>query len=98
MCLAIPGKLEERFGDDPLTPMGKVRFGGIAKDICLAFVPNAKVGDYVLVHVGMAISVIDEEEAQHVYGYLSEMGVLEELEGSSPEPADGFTETGESSS
>jgi hypothetical protein len=46
----------------------------------------------------MAISVIDEEEAQHVYGYLSEMGVLEELEGSSPDPADGFSETGESSS
>lgn len=97
MCLAIPGKLEERFGDDALMPMGKVRFGGISKDICLAFVPQAKVGDYVLVHVGMAISVIDEEEANQVFDYLGQMGVLEELEGGAPDPGDAFPKAGRSS-
>lgn len=70
MCLGIPGKLIEVYQKDDL-PMGKVEFGGILKEICLAFTPEAQVGQYVLVHVGFAISVIDEVEAQEVFSYLS---------------------------
>lgn len=80
MCLAVPGKILEIEGDDPLFRTGRVSFGGIVKRISLGCVPEAKVDDYVLVHVGMALSVVDEEEAQKVFGYLAEMGELEELE------------------
>jgi hydrogenase expression/formation protein HypC len=80
MCLAIPGKIESISGDDPLTRMGKVNFGGILKEACLAYVPEARVGDYVIVHVGFALSRLDEEEAQKVFGYLKEMEELNELE------------------
>jgi hydrogenase expression/formation protein HypC len=91
MCLAVPGKLVSRFGDDPLTAMGKVRFGGITKEICLTFVPEAKVGDYILVHVGMGIGIIDEEEANRVYDYLKQMDALEGID----EPQrDGLDELG----
>jgi hydrogenase expression/formation protein HypC len=73
MCLGIPAKLlEVRPQDDP--PMGKIEFGGILKDVCLAYTPEAQVGDYVLVHVGFAISRIDEAEAQEIFGYLEEIG------------------------
>jgi hydrogenase expression/formation protein HypC len=72
MCLGIPGKLTEIHQQDGL-PMGKVEFGGILKDICLAYTPEAQVGDYVLVHVGFAISRIDEAEAQEIFGYLEEI-------------------------
>ena len=65
MCLAIPGKVESVAGDDPLSRMGKVDFGGILKDANLACVPEVKVGDYVIVHVGFALSRVDEEEATH---------------------------------
>jgi hydrogenase expression/formation protein HypC len=60
--------------------MGKVEFGGIVKDICLAYVPEAQVGEYVLVHVGFAISRIDEEEAQEIFSYIEQIGELSELE------------------
>lgn len=80
MCLAVPGQILEMDGDDPLRRSGKVNFGGIRKDINLAYVPEAKVGDYVLVHVGFALSLIDEEEAQQVFRYLEEMDELAELE------------------
>ena len=80
MCLAIPGKIESVSGDDPLTRMGKVNFGGILKDACLAYVPEAQVGDYVIVHVGFALSRLDEEEAQKVFEYLRQMEELGELE------------------
>jgi len=80
MCLAVPGQLTRIDGDDPLTRTGKVNFGGIGKDVCLAYVPEAKVGDYVLVHVGFALQTVDEEEAQEVFRYLREMGELAELE------------------
>ena len=77
MCLGVPGKLVEVHQQDDL-PMGKVEFGGIIKEVCLAYTPDANVGDYVLVHVGFAISRIDEAEAQEIFGYLEEIGSLEE--------------------
>jgi hydrogenase expression/formation protein HypC len=64
--------------------MGKVEFGGIAKDICLAYVPEVQVGEYVLVHVGFAISRIDEEEAQEIFSYIEQIGELSELEDDQP--------------
>ena len=73
MCLGIPGKLTEVYQQDDL-PMGKVEFGGISKDVCLVYTPEVKVGEYVLVHVGFAISVIDETEAQEVFSCLEEIG------------------------
>jgi hydrogenase expression/formation protein HypC len=76
MCLAIPGKVESISGDDPLTRMGKVNFGGILKDASLAYVPEAKVGDYVIVHVGFALSRLDEAEAHKVFEYLKRMEEL----------------------
>jgi hydrogenase expression/formation protein HypC len=80
MCLAVPGKILSIEGTDPISRCGKVNFGGIHKQINLAYVPEARVGDYVLVHVGFAISTIDEAEAQEVFRYLREMGELAELE------------------
>ena len=73
MCLGIPGKLVETHQQDDL-PMGKVEFGGILKEVCLAYTPEAQVGDYVLVHVGFAISRIDEAEAQETMSLLEEIG------------------------
>jgi hydrogenase expression/formation protein HypC len=80
MCLAVPGKILNIEGEDPIFRCGKVSFGGIVKNINLAYVPEAKIGDYVLVHVGFAISTIDEEEAEEVFGYLQKIGELAELE------------------
>jgi hydrogenase expression/formation protein HypC len=79
MCLAIPGKIESISGDDPLTRTGKVNFGGIVKEVNLAYVPEAAPGDYVIVHVGFAINTISEEEANQVFEYLRQMDELEEL-------------------
>jgi len=79
MCLAIPGKIESIQGDDPLMRIGRVNFGGILKEASLAFVPEAKVGDYVIVHVGFALSKLDEEEANKVFDYLKQMDDLAEL-------------------
>ncbi len=81
MCLAVPGKILSIAGDDPLTRTGRVGFGGIVKETSLACVPEAKVGDYVLVHVGFAISKLDEEEARRVLTYLRNTDELAELEG-----------------
>ena len=82
MCLGVPGRLE-RIDPNPLgVPSGIVSFGGIRKEICLAYVPEAAVGDYVLVHVGFAISTIDEAEAKAMFDNLSKLGDLEGLEGS----------------
>jgi hydrogenase expression/formation protein HypC len=80
MCLAVPGKIESIEGEDPVFRIGKVNFGGIIKQVNLAYVPEVKIGDYVLVHVGFAISVIDEEEAREVFEYLRKMDELAELE------------------
>jgi hydrogenase expression/formation protein HypC len=80
MCLAVPGKILSVEGTDPILRTGRVSFGGIVKQINLAYVPDAKVDDYVLVHVGFAISTIDEEEAKQVFDYLKQMGDLAEAE------------------
>ena len=80
MCLAIPGKIASISGDDPLMRTGKVDFGGILKEVRLAFVPEATGGDYVIVHVGFALSRVDEAEAQQVFAYLREMQELSELD------------------
>ncbi len=85
MCLAVPGKIVSVSGDEPLSRTGKIDFGGILKEASLAYVPEANVGDYVIVHVGFAISRLDEEEAAKVFEYLREMGELSELEGPKPE-------------
>jgi hydrogenase expression/formation protein HypC len=85
MCLAVPGKIVSIEGSDPILRTGKVSFGGVLKTINLAYVPEVKVGDYVLVHVGFAISVVDEEEAQQVFEYLRQMAELAELEEQKPD-------------
>lgn len=81
MCLAIPGKIKSiETQYDGLVRMAKVSFGGIIKEASLEMVPQAQVDDYVLVHVGVAISLVDEEEARKTFQYLEEMGeVAEEL-------------------
>jgi len=85
MCLGVPGKIIE-IEESPLgMPMAKVSFGGIVKEACLAYVPEAQVGDYVVVHVGFAISKIDEQEAMEVFEMLKQMEDLAELEASQPE-------------
>ena len=76
MCLGIPGQIIE-VGPDSLMRMGKVDFGGITREVCLAYVPEAGVGDYVIVHVGFAISQLDEAEAHETLQLLAEIGILE---------------------
>ena len=81
MCLAIPGKLLSITNQlDQTFRFGNVSFGGITKEVNLCMVPEAKVDDYVLVHVGVAISIVDEEEAKKVFSYLKDMGEVEELD------------------
>jgi hydrogenase expression/formation protein HypC len=89
MCLAVPGKIESIEGSDPVLKTGKVNFGGILKQINLAYVPEARVGDYVLVHVGFAISTIEESEAREVFEYLRQLGDLSELDDNSDLEAKG---------
>ena len=80
MCLAIPGKIQSiKMLYDGSVKMAKVSFGGVIKEASLEMVPTAEVGDYVLVHVGVAISKVDEEEAHKVFGYLKEAGEIDEL-------------------
>lgn len=79
MCLAIPGKILETY-DRRGIRMAKVQFGGVSRESCVEYVPTAKAGDYVLVHVGFALSVVDEEEAQRTYKLLEEMDQLGELD------------------
>ena len=83
MCLGIPGRVTETYREHDVL-MGKVAFGGISKRVCLEHVPDAVVDDYVLVHVGFALSRIDEDEARQVFEFLDSMQLLDELE-----PADG---------
>lgn len=80
MCLAVPGKILSIEGEEPILRTGKVQFGGIVKEVHLAYLPEAKVGDYVIVHVGFAISIVDEKEAIRVFEYLREMEALGESE------------------
>jgi hydrogenase expression/formation protein HypC len=77
MCLGIPGRVIET-NDSALMRMGKVDFGGVVREVCLAYVPEAQVGDYVIVHVGFAISQLDEQEAQETLKLLAEAGILEQ--------------------
>ena len=84
MCLAIPGKVESISGSDQLSRVGKVNFGGILKEVSLAYVPEVKVGDYVIVHVGFALSRLDEDEAHKVFEYLKEMEELGGLKEGGP--------------
>jgi hydrogenase expression/formation protein HypC len=81
MCLAIPGKIVSiKDTGDPLTKSGRVDFSGISKEVSLAYVPDAVVGDYVIVHVGFALQKVDEAEANEVFEYLRQIGELAELE------------------
>jgi hydrogenase expression/formation protein HypC len=86
MCLAVPGKIESITGEE-FTRVARVDFSGVKKEISLAYVPEANVGDYVLVHVGFAISKIDEAEAEKVFDYLRQMNALGELAESSTDSA-----------
>jgi hydrogenase expression/formation protein HypC len=81
MCLAIPGRILAIEGDEPLLRSARVDFAGAVKRVNLAYVPEAREGDYVLVHVGFAISTIDAAEAGRVFDYLRQMGELADLEG-----------------
>jgi len=79
MCLAVPGKILSIAGED-FARTARVSFGGIVKEVSLAYVPEAAVGDYAIVHVGFAISLLDEQEALRTFDYLKQMGELAELE------------------
>jgi hydrogenase expression/formation protein HypC len=79
MCLGIPGKVVETYVENDV-PMGKVDFGGIRKRVCLAHTPAATTGQYVIVHVGFSLQVINEEEAQQVFSFLERMDELAELQ------------------
>ena len=77
MCLAVPGRIESIFEDNG-TRMGKVDFGGVVKNVCLAYLPDIQVGDYTIVHVGFAISRIDEATAEETLKTFESLGLLEE--------------------
>ena len=79
MCLGVPGKILSLEPNAVGMTMGKVSFGGVAKEVCLAYVPEAKVGDYVIVHAGFALNTLDEQEANEVFELLQQMGELAEL-------------------
>ena len=84
MCLAIPGKVIETLESDGMK-MAKVSFGGMVKQVCLEYTPEVTPGDYVLVHVGFALSRVDQKEAERTYQLLEELGQLSELNDGSPE-------------
>jgi hydrogenase expression/formation protein HypC len=77
MCLAVPGKILSIEPNAAGLTMGKVSFGGVGKEVCLAYVPEAQVGDYVIVHAGFALNKLDEQEAAEVFALLREIGELE---------------------
>ncbi len=79
MCLAIPGEILTVDDGEPILRKARVSFGGIVKEISLALLPEAKPGEYVLVHAGVGISVVNDAEAEKIFGYLEELGELEEL-------------------
>jgi hydrogenase expression/formation protein HypC len=86
MCLGVPGKVTELFDEDGVR-MGTVDFGGITRKACLEYVPEVEVGSFVVIHVGFAISVVDEEEAARAYELLAEMDNLEYID--LPQQAEG---------
>ena len=79
MCLGVPGRVVDVFEEDGLR-MGRVDFGGITRSACLEYAPEVGVGSWVVIHVGFAISVVDEEEAKRSYELLAEMGSLEDID------------------
>ncbi len=85
MCLGIPGEVLE-IRDEQGLKVGKVQFGGITRDVCLACIPDIALGEFVLVHVGFAISKVDREEAARAYATLQELGLLAELTSDAPQP------------
>jgi hydrogenase expression/formation protein HypC len=87
MCLGVPGKVVSIESNAVDMPMGVVSFGGITREVCLAYTPDVKVGEYVLVHVGFAISKLDEDHALEVFRTLKEMGELGDLD--VPQPSGG---------
>lgn len=93
MCLAVPGKVVEILGDDPLLRSAKVSFAGVIKQVSLTCTPEAKLGDYVLVHVGVAISTVDPQEAAETFDYLKQMGELDGIE-LPPSPGSPSTKVG----
>jgi hydrogenase expression/formation protein HypC len=80
MCLAVPGKIISMSGEGTFERTGRVSFGGVIKEVNLAYVPEARVDDYVIVHVGFALSIVDEAEASKIFEYLEQMGELGELQ------------------
>jgi hydrogenase expression/formation protein HypC len=83
MCLGIPGRVAETYREHDVL-MGKVDFGGVSKRVCLEHVPEVNIGEYVLVHVGFALNILDETEARRVFEFLDTMNQLDELNGPSP--------------
>ncbi len=90
MCLGVPGKIVDIYDSGDLR-MGKVSFGGVIKEVCLAYVPEARVGDYTVIHVGFALSILDEAEALQTLNVLQQLGGVEEELGPS-RPADPLIE------
>ena len=83
MCLAIPGKIVA-IEEQSCMRMGRIDYGGITREACLEYIPDPRIGEYVMVHVGFAISKVDAEEAERTYRYLEEMGQLDEIAGPDP--------------
>ena len=79
MCLAVPGKITEIYQNNDLL-MGKIDFGGVVREACLAYVPEARVGDYTIIHVGFALNLIDEKEALETLALLEEISEMEPME------------------
>lgn len=79
MCLAVPGLILSLSGEAPIERTARVSFGGIVKEVNLAFTPEASVGDYVLVHVGFALDTIQEDEARRTFELLDQLGEIDEL-------------------
>jgi hydrogenase expression/formation protein HypC len=86
MCLGIPGKIIEVYEQNGLK-MGRVDFGGVVRETCLAYVPDAQIGDYTIVHVGFALNLIDEDEAHKTLELFNQIGLLAEELGDAPDDA-----------
>jgi len=84
MCLAVPGSILSIENENSLMRTGRVSFAGIVKEVNLAYVPEARVGDYVMVHVGFAISTVDQEEAERVFAYLDQIDQLQDIRTPAP--------------
>lgn len=80
MCLAVPGQVISIRGIDTMSLTGRVNFGGIIKEVCLAYVPDVQVNDYVIVHVGFALGIVDEEEAQQTLQDLTDLAVIQNIQ------------------